>query len=528
MDVPDGRSLALGVFLLAAVDIIWVSSSELTEYIFKSEGFDKPFFSTYLKNILFSVYLLGFAVWSPWRHKCCRSPSLPHLTPGFYSPLDTNSDGESSHTSNDSPAIPCNEALSEPQFVAMPRSDDEKSGSGVDSDVEVSPERHVSFSRVLEVRRMPAREAILARVARLSFAATLRRDRQRQRRRRRPHDYSSDDSMPVVQVAALAMQFSLPFFAGQYCYQLALSHSEAAYVNILSSTSGLFTLILAALFPANSNDKFTLTKLAVTLVNVAGVVCVSVSDVPSSQFHVPVGALWAVAGAFFYAAYIVLFRAKVRYRDSLDLPMFFAFVGVCVFCLLWPGFLLGHYIGYEPLQLPSRRQWMFLLINGLVGTVVSELLWIWGCLLTSSLIATLSLSATVPLTMLADSLFRSAVFSPLLYAGAAAVLFGAVGATLLAHWQNWDPLGGAINSCLSGVRRICVRCGVCVPSTSTAGSQCTEDAEDSTSTFSLEDYDFVDWEDENYEHKNEEEVEDDDSVSPSIAAVKLVQSAPLL
>ena len=59
---------------------------------------------------------------------------------------------------------------------------------------------------------------------------------------------------------------------GQYCYQLALSLSEAGYVNILSSSSGLFALVLAAMFPSTPGDRFTLSKLLAIAVNIAGVV----------------------------------------------------------------------------------------------------------------------------------------------------------------------------------------------------------------------------------------------------------------
>ncbi|XP_042235907.1 uncharacterized protein LOC121875417 isoform X2 [Homarus americanus] len=67
-----GRRLALGIFVLLVVDVIWVASSELSEYIFNDTGFNKPFFSTYLKTSMFSLYLLGFIFWSPWRHQCAH------------------------------------------------------------------------------------------------------------------------------------------------------------------------------------------------------------------------------------------------------------------------------------------------------------------------------------------------------------------------------------------------------------------------------------------------------------------------
>ena len=54
---------------------------------------------------------------------------------------------------------------------------------------------------------------------------------------------------------------------------------------------------------------------------------------------------------------------------------------------LWPGLILLHVTQKETFELPSSRQWEFLIVNGIIGTVVSELLWLWGCFLTSSLVS---------------------------------------------------------------------------------------------------------------------------------------------
>ena len=47
-----------------------------------------------------------------------------------------------------------------------------------------------------------------------------------------------------------------------------------------------------------------------------------------------------------------------------------------------------------------------MLLNGVVGTVLSELLWLFGCFYTSSLVATLAISLTIPLSMFADVLVK--------------------------------------------------------------------------------------------------------------------------
>lgn len=66
--------------------------------------------------------------------------------------------------------------------------------------------------------------------------------------------------------------FLFQWFFGNYSYQEALSQTEVGIVNVLSSTSGLFTLILAALFPSSTADRFTLSKLVAVLFMVIGTV----------------------------------------------------------------------------------------------------------------------------------------------------------------------------------------------------------------------------------------------------------------
>ena len=52
---------------------------------------------------------------------------------------------------------------------------------------------------------------------------------------------------------------------GNFSYQEALKDTEAGIVNVLSSTSGLFTLICAAIYPSSNTDRFTLSKLSAVL-----------------------------------------------------------------------------------------------------------------------------------------------------------------------------------------------------------------------------------------------------------------------
>ena len=66
-------------------------------------------------------------------------------------------------------------------------------------------------------------------------------------------------------------------------------------VNILSSTSGLFTLILSAIFPSQSSDRFSVMKFLFVIVSIGGTVLISVAKIRENIDDLPqTGAVWAL------------------------------------------------------------------------------------------------------------------------------------------------------------------------------------------------------------------------------------------
>ena len=171
----------------------------------------------------------------------------------------------------------------------------------------------------------------------------------------------------------------------------------------------------------------------------AGVILVSYSDLKLEDGF-PKGALWALSGSLSYSAYIVFLRRKIDHEDKLDVPMFFGFVGFFTFISLWPLFLVLHYTEQEVFEWPNKAQWFSMLVNGVVGTVLSELLWLFGCFYTSSLVATLAISLTIPLTMFADVLVKHIQYDDLFYVGSVPMFLSFFIVAVLTHWNNWDPI----------------------------------------------------------------------------------------
>ena len=49
----------------------------------------------------------------------------------------------------------------------------------------------------------------------------------------------------------------------------------------------------------------------------------SLTDSHMESKKIPLGTVFALVSAFFYAAYLVFLRKKVDHEDKLDIPMFF-------------------------------------------------------------------------------------------------------------------------------------------------------------------------------------------------------------
>ncbi|XP_003372039.1 solute carrier family 35 member F5 [Trichinella spiralis] len=252
------------------------------------------------------------------------------------------------------------------------------------------------------------------------------------------HQNPFKSKLNIWQTMKLSFQFSILWFSANIFYSEALTLTESSIVNILSSTSALFTLLFACVLPSNIGDRFTVTKLFLVCLSIVGVSMVSYVDHTSFEVSTPLGVVWAIFGSIGYSTYVVLLRHQVDCEEKLEIPMFFGFVGVFCLLTLWPALFLFDYLGIESLHpMPNSSQWRYIILNGLFGTVLSEYMWLWGCFLTSSLIATLSLCLVIPMTLLTE-------FSIALYIGTVPVLISFFGATYLSLHEDWDPVAAGI------------------------------------------------------------------------------------
>ncbi|KAL1920217.1 uncharacterized protein VTP21DRAFT_1363 [Calcarisporiella thermophila] len=266
-------------------------------------------------------------------------------------------------------------------------------------------------------------------------------------------DLASMEKLTLREHSCLGAMFCSLWFLANWASNASLAYTTVASSTILSSMSGFFTLLIGAVVGV---ERFSLTKLLAVLVSILGVILVSTSDnshaSDSTQKNNAPFALFgdflALTGAFLYGAYIILLKTRIRDESRIDMPLFFGFVGIFNILMLWPMFIVLHYVGLEKFGLPpSSTVWMMVLINAFFGTFLSDYLWLLSMLKTSPLVVTLGLSLTIPLALIGDTIYKHISLGIAYYFGAILVLvaFITVNLAALTESLNWaaDPTNAA-------------------------------------------------------------------------------------
>ena len=274
-----------------------------------------------------------------------------------------------------------------------------------------------------------------------------------QREARRPYNARADLSrLSFKEHMKVAAVYSILWFLGNYLNTLALEKTALSYVEVLSASSSVFVLFMSAAFPVGSQDKISLTKFLVILVNMAGVVTLTLSESDSDDVTVVLhrdasslfGIMFAIAAALIYAVYMVYFRRVAGSPDGsddrVDMVLFFGTVGLLSAVFLLPLFPILHYSGVETFKWPDNKDWKYLVITAVLGTVISDLLMLWSTLLTTSLIVTIGLGLTSPVSVLVDIMLNKQKFSVTFFVGVALLGLSFVVLNILCFLEHSDPV----------------------------------------------------------------------------------------
>ena len=211
------------------------------------------------------------------------------------------------------------------------------------------------------------------------------------------------------------------WFIANTLFNFSLSCTSVSTNTILSSSSSVWTLFLSY-FVLNQSIR-PLHVFAVCL-SVGGSVLVCLASRTADSTSTWVGISAAAIAAAFYAAYTVALKRVLPDDECYSMGMVFGMLGILNSVVFWPGFFILHMTGLEVFEVPPRQTLLPLVLNAIIGTNLSEVLWAKGVILTSPLVATLGLSLTTPMAMIFDLFIKHHSFSLMYVMGAIIVTAG--------------------------------------------------------------------------------------------------------
>lgn len=183
--------------------------------------------------------------------------------------------------------------------------------------------------------------------------------------------------LSVPETAVLSLEFCMLWFVANYLVAGCLEYTSVASSTILTSTSSIWTLIFGALMRV---ENFSYKKLGGVLASLAGIILISSVDLSGkdnddnrgnfphkTQGQIAIGDSMAFGSAIMYGIYAIVMKKRIGNEDRVNMPLFFGLVGLFNVLFLWPGFLILHFTGVEPFELPpTGKIWAIVLVGSLL------------------------------------------------------------------------------------------------------------------------------------------------------------------
>ncbi|EMC98282.1 hypothetical protein BAUCODRAFT_66267 [Baudoinia panamericana UAMH 10762] len=377
---------ATGLFLLAMTVFLWTASNFLASTIFADDTYSKPYLMTYINTSFFIVPLLPILLRRAYHNRREVKQWL--------------ADWRNNARINNNPITSLYAGSSRSARRRQSANASEEHLLGRSSEADESQDNAKSTSVPTKVSE-------------------------------------PEGPMDLAEIARLAFEFCLLWFVANYFTAACLQYTTVASSTILTSTSSIFTLLFGAVFKV---ERFTLRKLFAVIASLAGIMLISGADFSGGTTddehrgdfpektlgEIALGDSLALLSAVMYGLYASFMKKRVGDESRVSLPIFFGFVGLINVVLLWPGFFILHFAGWETFESPPTKRVVMIIVVNSLASLIADLAWAYAILLTSPIVVTVGLSMTIPLSLIGQMVLNNQTAGVVYWLGAAVVVLSFV------------------------------------------------------------------------------------------------------
>lgn len=233
---------------------------------------------------------------------------------------------------------------------------------------------------------------------------------------------TGDGSQSFARDAVLAGLTIAPvWFFAQWTYSSGVAKTSVTSSTVISATSVVWTLIGSILF---AGERLNLLKALGVACCLAGNVATQLGDFKGSFSGQALGDMLCLGSAVLYAVYTTTLKKMAG--EDVSVVLLFGTIGLVIGVLGLPCVLL---FDYDALDRMTPKIFGLLIFNGIFDNVLSQYLWAKAVQWISPTAATVGLSLTIPLSIVAD-IVRSHPPSKWSYLAGVLVVVGFISVTM--------------------------------------------------------------------------------------------------
>jgi solute carrier family 35 protein F5 len=186
--------------------------------------------------------------------------------------------------------------------------------------------------------------------------------------------------------------------------------------------------------------KFSWIKLFSICTAFGGITLVQLIDhrtqVTNPNENYLLGDIISLISAIMYAFYAIFLKKYVPDDSKFNWFGFFGVVGISVLVIFFHFLFVLDACGIEEFELPTSETFLYLLVNAIFGTVLSNYTWGRSVVLLNPLIAELGIGLTMPLGLIVDYFLEDKHYNIYYLLGSTYIMAGFVIVTLYDYYAE--------------------------------------------------------------------------------------------